>query len=143
MYDIEGVKFHSTELTFDNGAQVEVNRCYCTDNPCHQKFGVRNLTALLHRPFYVSHPHFYAADSSYSKSIEGMNPDAKKHQSRIILEKVSSVDPHSIPNFQIIRTNILNMMGNFKIIFKILEIFLKSYQYVFSHDISKILTIMF
>lgn len=94
MYGVDGEKFQSNELTFDNGTQVEANRCYCTNNPCHQKSGVRNLNALLHRPFYISHPHFYAADSSYRKSIEGMKPDAKKHQSRVILEKVSRVDPH-------------------------------------------------
>ncbi|KAK7577988.1 hypothetical protein V9T40_010193 [Parthenolecanium corni] len=87
IYDINGEKFESSELTFDNGAQVEANQCYCMENPCHQKSGMRNLTTFYHGPYYVSHPHFYAADSSYRKSVEGMNPKADKHKSRVILEK--------------------------------------------------------
>ncbi|XP_065209532.1 protein croquemort-like isoform X2 [Planococcus citri] len=91
LYDVEGVRFAGTERTFDNGGKYPENSCYCKDNQCTMAPGVRNLSACLRAPIYVSFPHFYLADPSYTKDINGMNPSAEKHEFSFTMQKDSGV----------------------------------------------------
>lgn len=90
MKDIDGIKFEGNELTFDNGTRNSRNRCYCPNEQCNIKSGVRSMVNCVDAPIFVSFPHFYAADSSYREAITGMQPDKKKHNFHIIFQKVSS-----------------------------------------------------
>ncbi|XKL67356.1 hypothetical protein PGB90_002847 [Kerria lacca] len=87
IYDVEGIQFEGTEDTFDNGTKRQDMRCYCPQNQCSIKSGIRNVSSCLKAPIFVSFPHFLNADSSYSDAIEGMNPNSTKHKFHITFQK--------------------------------------------------------
>ena len=76
------------ERTFDNGQIVPENACFCTGE-CNPS-GARNISLCRYgMPAFVSLPHFYGADPSYTENITGMNPDFEKHTIRFKLQPVS------------------------------------------------------
>lgn len=96
VYDVDGVQFIGDERTFDNGVKYAENSCYCKNNQCSLPSGVRNVTACLQAPVFISFPHFYLADASYRQDVSGMSPDAAKHQFSFTMQKVSN------ENFQLL-----------------------------------------
>lgn len=67
---------------------VNVGECYCSGDCI--PYGLLNASACRYgAPAFVSLPHFYKADPIYRDAIQGMNPDADKHNFYITLEPVS------------------------------------------------------
>lgn len=80
--DLKGVEFAAESDVFNNN---------CYQLPSEQLLpGVRSLKLCgdSSPPLYISFPHFYLADSSYSESICGMNPNQTLHEFKIVLENV-------------------------------------------------------
>lgn len=50
--------------------------------------GIRNITAIVKAPIFISFPHFYKANEIYKNSISGMQPDQEKHEFSLVLQKV-------------------------------------------------------
>ena len=68
---IEGVRFESTNSTFDDNES-----------------GVGDLSSCLEIPMFVSLPHFYAADIKFLNAVSGLTPDKNLHASHLTLNKV-------------------------------------------------------
>lgn len=69
----------------------KINNCYnCERKKCPSP-GIFDISKCVEgsAPIMVSYPHFYAAHSSYIKSIRGMEPVKEKHRTSIYLEPVS------------------------------------------------------
>ena len=89
MFGVDGMRFEGQANVFDNGTKHEEYKCYCPENECNIKSGVRNATRCLLAPAFISYPHFYAADDFYVNAVEGLHPDEEKHKFYITLQKVS------------------------------------------------------
>lgn len=87
---ITGSKFVSDEDMFDNGTNVEANKCRCEGVEC-QPSGTLNVSSCKYgAPAFVSLPHFYLADKSYRQNITGMKPNKDDHEFLLILEPVNN-----------------------------------------------------
>lgn len=87
---LTGSKFVSDEDMFDNGTNVEANKCRCEGVEC-QPSGTLNVSLCKYgAPAFVSLPHFYLADESYRQNITGMKPNKEDHQFELILEPVNN-----------------------------------------------------
>lgn len=85
---VRGRQFVGDETMFDNGQTVAEQACFC-EGEC-QPPGVRNLTRCRQgAPVFVSFPHFYKADPSYTAAVDGLAPNKSLHEFRITLEPVS------------------------------------------------------
>ncbi|XP_037050598.1 protein croquemort-like [Bradysia coprophila] len=75
---------------FDNGENYSPNTCFCTGSEpsCPDlKSGVLNVTDChFNWPAFVSYPHFYLADRSYTDHVDGMSPSKDKHAFSIKLD---------------------------------------------------------
>ncbi|XP_065206598.1 protein croquemort-like [Planococcus citri] len=91
LHGVDAVRFIGTEKTFDNGKVYRENRCYCKNNKCTLPSGVRDISDCVHAPIYISFPHFYLANESYRRSVDGMNPVAGKHQFFVTVQKDSGM----------------------------------------------------
>lgn len=80
--DIKGVEFVAESDVFDN-------KCYHGSSE-HLLPGIRSLSlcGASAPPLYISFPHFYLADDSYRKLINGMEPNRTLHEFKITLESV-------------------------------------------------------
>lgn len=81
---IQGVKFSAESDVFNN-------TCYCPLSGCLLP-GVRSLSLCgdISSPIFISFPHFYLADKSYSQSIIGLEPNQTLHEFKMTLENVSN-----------------------------------------------------
>lgn len=82
--NLTGVKFVAGADVFDNSTS-----CYCPDGKCPFS-GVRDISVCKGAPAFVSFPHFYLADPSYTNAVVGMKPDREKHDFRMTLDKVTA-----------------------------------------------------
>lgn len=89
-YGIQGSKWIADQSVLDNGSKYPEMSCFCTGAPntCPDlPSGVLNVSDCRYgAPAFISFPHFYLADSSYTKDISGMNPDPEKHEFTMALE---------------------------------------------------------
>lgn len=99
IHGVKGVKFEGTKNLFNHTSNPEA-QCYCSGNECEYKPGVRNVTACVKAPVFVSFPHFYAADPSYLNGVTGLNPRAEKHKFHFTLQKVSLLSLISLRQMQ-------------------------------------------
>lgn len=85
---VVGYKF-SGDFIFDNGRRNPENSCFCEEKECPPP-GVLSVSKCRENsPTFLSFPHFHAADPYYTNLIQGMKPDASKHQLYIVIEPVS------------------------------------------------------
>ncbi|XP_073972730.1 protein croquemort-like [Rhodnius prolixus] len=88
---VKGSRFTADSLIFDNGIQDPNNMCYCSKLPCPAT-GARDISSCRYgAPAFISLPHFYLADPSYTANISGMFPSPELHNFHILLEKVTSI----------------------------------------------------
>lgn len=89
-FGVKGYKWVADDQVFDNGRKYPQMACYCTaDNTsCPDLLpGVYNASVCkFGAPAFVSFPHFYLADKSYTSKIEGMNPNKEKHEFFVSME---------------------------------------------------------
>lgn len=89
-FGINGYKWVADEKVFDNGVKYPDMACYCLSDEvsCPDLLpGVFNASACkFGAPAFVSFPHFYLADKSYTEKIDGMRPDKEKHEFYVSME---------------------------------------------------------
>ncbi|CAG9819613.1 unnamed protein product [Phaedon cochleariae] len=86
VHGIEGHKYVGSDRTLDNGTKYPEMSCFLTDG-VQQRAGVRNVTLCkFGAPALISFPHFYNADPYYLQDIDGLKPDASKHEMYLSLE---------------------------------------------------------
>ncbi|XP_018398324.1 PREDICTED: protein croquemort-like [Cyphomyrmex costatus] len=83
---ITGNKYIGTKDMLDNGESVPSRRCFCSNGNCEPSGTLNISSCKFGAPAFVSMPHFYLADPSYTENITGMSPDKQKHELLIILE---------------------------------------------------------
>lgn len=91
VHDVKGTKFEGTKELFN--VTSPDTACYCPGGHCEHKHGVRNVTACVKSPVFVSFPHFYEADKSYRDAVKGLNPQPDKHKFHLTLQKVNENMP--------------------------------------------------
>ncbi|KAJ8959906.1 hypothetical protein NQ318_011643 [Aromia moschata] len=78
VHGITGYKYSANDRFLDNGTKIPENKCFC-DGDCMPS-GALNVSACRYgSPAFVSLPHFYKADPYYRDIVEGVAPDAEKH----------------------------------------------------------------
>lgn len=85
---LNGYKFIAGDKLMDNGTIYPENKCFC-NGECVPSGSVNASACRYGAPAFVSFPHFYNADLSYTNKIEGMHPNKKEHSFYITLEPVS------------------------------------------------------
>lgn len=88
---LTGNKYIGNKDMLDNGESVPSRKCYCPNGNCGPSGTLNISSCKFGAPAFVSMPHFYLADPSYTKDITGMSPDKKKHELFIVLEPVSTL----------------------------------------------------
>lgn len=88
--DVTGNKYVGDDRMLDNGTKVSSRQCYCSDQDCVPSGALNISTCKYGAPVFLSMPHYYLADPSYTDAITGMNPDKEKHEFSLIVEPVSS-----------------------------------------------------
>ncbi|KAI5745962.1 hypothetical protein M8J76_015879 [Diaphorina citri] len=92
VHDLSGTLFVADKSVFDNGTQCPDSSCYCPNNICSQPSGIRDLSPCKHgAPAYLSFPHFYQGDPSYSNAVRGLSPNKSQHEFSIVLEKNTGI----------------------------------------------------
>ncbi|KAK9507971.1 hypothetical protein O3M35_007726 [Rhynocoris fuscipes] len=100
IHGIKAYKYTGNEYSFDNGTLDPNNECFC-NGQCSPS-GVLNVTACrFGAPGFVSFPHFYLADQYYHNQVDGMKPDADKHNMYITLEPNTGIPLDVAARFQI------------------------------------------
>jgi len=85
-----GKEFAATEKLFDNGTKYPSMGCF--NGARIFPSGVRDVSKCkFGAPAFVSFPHFYLADPIYRTYIDGMNPNASKHQFVMSLEPTTGI----------------------------------------------------
>lgn len=89
-HDIKGWKWVGDDSMFDNGHIYPENECFCQADKkeCPNiKPGIFNVSKCqFGAPAFASFPHFYLADESYLKNIDGLSPNKTKHEMYVALE---------------------------------------------------------
>lgn len=88
-FGMKGVKYAGNRKTLDGmETDVDTTSCWCLADNCPDLApGVFNAsTCQFGAPAFMSYPHFYLADSSYTSTISGMKPNASKHEFYISLD---------------------------------------------------------
>lgn len=88
---ITGSKFVSHENILDNGTKDPSRKCYCDNVDCQPSGALNVSLCKFGAPAFISLPHFYLADPSYSEKIEGMKPDKALHETFVVLDPVMGV----------------------------------------------------
>lgn len=88
---LTGNKYIGNKYMLDNGQSVPSRQCYCPNGNCGPSGALNISSCKFGAPAFVSMPHFYLADPSYTKDISGMSPDKNKHELFIVLEPVSTL----------------------------------------------------
>ncbi|KZC09768.1 PREDICTED: protein croquemort-like [Dufourea novaeangliae] len=87
---LSGVTFTINEATLDNGTKVPSRKCYYEEESIPS--GALNISSCKWgAPAFISFPHFYLGDPSYSANIIGMKPQKNKHELSISLEPKTGV----------------------------------------------------
>lgn len=87
--DLEGSRYVGDNTMLDNGKNVTSRKCYCPNGDCGPSGTLNISSCKFGAPAFVSMPHFYLADPSYTEAITGMFPNKEKHELSIVLEPVS------------------------------------------------------
>lgn len=88
LHGMKGYRFSAGARALDNGTLYEENKCYATSDLMPS--GVMNVSICNYgQPMFMSFPHFYGADSSFTEAVSGMTPNKSIHQSYFTLEPVS------------------------------------------------------
>ncbi|XP_076753934.1 scavenger receptor class B member 1 isoform X2 [Xylocopa sonorina] len=89
------------ENILDNGAYDPENKCFCRHGYC-LKPGFIDVTDCYYGfPITLSYPHFYKADPSFLKAVEGLNPRADLHESFAYIQPKSGLPVKLAVRFQI------------------------------------------
>lgn len=119
VHGIQGTKYILGTRAIDNGTLHPENKCYFQrDFPS----GVWNNTdCSFGQPMYVSYPHFYLADPSYTEAVDGLSPQKELHESSMTLDNKLSITLETTARMQM---NVLleeyGYIGLFKKVPKIL-----------------------
>lgn len=93
--DVTGSRWVGDYRVFDNGKNYPPNKCFCTgpQSSCPDLLpGVHNMSdCRFGAPVFASFPHFYLADSDYVNAIDGLKPEANKHEFSISLEPITGI----------------------------------------------------
>lgn len=88
---VRGVPANLYLFDFGDIQNEPENRCFCRDEDQCPLKGTMDLFHCIGTPITVSFPHFYNADPSLLEKIgEGLNPDKKKHETYIHMERVGN-----------------------------------------------------
>lgn len=91
MFDVEAQRYLADESVLDNGARYEESACYCLADAasCPDLApGVMNVSACkFGAPAFLSFPHFYLGDESYTNKISGMKPNKDKHEFSMVIQR--------------------------------------------------------
>lgn len=99
VFGINGAKFVGTDYNFDNGSKYETQKCFGTDGI---PSGTRDISKCKYGvPAFISYPHFYLADPSYSTRVEGLQPNKMKHETHITLEPNTGVPLNASAKLQL------------------------------------------
>lgn len=83
------------DRVFDNGLNYPDTFCFCTNdekNCPDLGAGVMNISQCQYGvPAFASFPHFYLANESYLKSIDGLHPNKDKHEFSIAIEPYTGI----------------------------------------------------
>ncbi|KAG4067259.1 hypothetical protein HA402_000250, partial [Bradysia odoriphaga] len=87
--EIDGLQayyFELTENAFDSDVIDPSSSCFCPKGKCLRK-GLGNITPCYYNiPAAVSYPHFYRSDPTLLDEVDGLQPNAEKHGSEIVLQ---------------------------------------------------------
>lgn len=87
---VEGAKWIGDERVFDNGENYAPNQCFCTgdESECPDlRPGVYNISdCRFGAPAFISYPHFYLADPSFTNAVDGLNASQEKHEFSMSIE---------------------------------------------------------
>ena len=87
-HGIKGRRYTAGSRALDNGTLYDEKKCFATNE--EMPSGLINITACNYDfPMFMSFPHFYGSDESYSDAVEGLQPEKEKHESFITLEPVN------------------------------------------------------
>lgn len=83
----------ATDETLDSGENFPNQQCFC--NPAMEvcpKTGVVECKKCRNNaPIFASFPHFYLADESYLKAVEGLAPNANEHKFSLSIEPITGI----------------------------------------------------
>ncbi|XP_059617325.1 protein croquemort-like [Phlebotomus argentipes] len=92
---LSGNRWVADERVLDNGWKYPPAACYCTADPsaCPDLLpGVLNVSSCqFGAPAFMSFPHFYLADSSYSDAIAGLNASREEHEFYMALQPQTGI----------------------------------------------------
>ncbi|GAB0094338.1 Protein croquemort [Sergentomyia squamirostris] len=92
---LKGNKWIADERVLDNGWKYDSASCYCTSDPasCPDLLpGVLNVSdCQFGAPAFISFPHFYLADDTYTDAIAGMHPKKEEHEFYMALEPQTGI----------------------------------------------------
>lgn len=92
-YGIEGFRWVGDERVFDNGINYPPASCWCTGEHCPDlPYGVMNVSdCKFGAPAFISYPHFYLAAPTFTRNIDGLNPNKNDHEFSIALEPSTGI----------------------------------------------------
>ncbi|XP_035218521.1 scavenger receptor class B member 1-like isoform X1 [Stegodyphus dumicola] len=105
MWDVEhlGVisrRFMTTNMTFANGTQNPANACFGTEMKLAS--GAQDISSCQYgAPVVLSFPHFYFADPSYLKGVDGLRPNSSLHSFHIDVEPNTGFSIDAAVRFQV------------------------------------------
>ncbi|XP_055847864.1 lysosome membrane protein 2 [Episyrphus balteatus] len=98
---VDAYFFKLAEYAFDTNASDSQTACFCKDKMCLKK-GLGKITPCYYNiPSAISFPHFFNADPSLFKSLEGLSPDVKKHGTEIVIQPQLGVPMRVFTRFQV------------------------------------------
>ncbi|XP_031330382.1 scavenger receptor class B member 1-like isoform X1 [Photinus pyralis] len=75
------------DYVFETASKESRNRCYCPGAEYCPPKGLQNISPCQYdAPVYLSFPHFYNADASLLKSIDGLEPIKEKHENYVKIQ---------------------------------------------------------
>ncbi|CAG7830779.1 unnamed protein product, partial [Allacma fusca] len=83
------------------------NQCFCADpgqglkNFCDVRGALRIFPCKSGMPIVLALPHYFQASQRYHDEVDGMEPDAEKHEISLVLEPVETSVLNSVYNTKI------------------------------------------
>ncbi|XP_071050498.1 protein croquemort-like isoform X1 [Onthophagus taurus] len=100
--EINGIQGYRYELGDGFFSTKDHNSCYCSGGSCSAPYGAVNVSACkFGAPGFVSRPHFLGADEYYLNSVDGMQPDERKHQMYLTVEPTTGIPLEVEARFQL------------------------------------------
>lgn len=88
-FRVKAQRYSADDSVLDNGVKYKEAACYCTADAQHCPDlapGVMNVsTCKFGAPAFLSFPHFYLADDSYTEKVDGMQPNETEHQFNMMI----------------------------------------------------------